>query len=286
MSQVRYKTAADQPEAGSVLPEPPETFQESEARGKVYLVGAGPGDPELITIKALRCLRRAQVVVYDRLANPELLDEVPEQAERIFVGKQSGHCALRQEEINALLIEQASLGRIVVRLKGGDPFVFGRGGEEALALTEAGIAFEIVPGISSALAVPAYAGIPVTHRGLASVLTIVTGHEDPARPSTLVDWDALAKLNGTLVILMGLTTLTAICQRLLAGGLAPETPAAVVEQGTIARQRQVTGTLADIAQRVAEADLHSPAIVIIGQVVRLSSNLAWFLPALQRETQG
>ena len=279
MSQANYKLEKIGPETQQTAPE---FFLELGVHGKVYLVGAGPGDPELITVKALRCLRTAQVVVYDRLVNPSLLEEAPERAELIFVGKQSGHCALRQEEINSLLVEQARLGKRVVRLKGGDPFVFGRGGEEALALAEAGIVFEIVPGISSALAVPAYAGIPVTHRGQSCAVTIVTGHEDPARPSSLVDWEALAKLNGTLVILMGMATLSAISQRLLAGGLAPETPAAVIEQGTISRQRQVIGTLASIAEQARAAGLGSPSIVVVGHVVDLSTTLSWFAPALNQ----
>ena len=242
------------------------------------MVGAGPGDPELITVKGLRCLRAADVVVYDRLANPALLEEVSSQAELIFVGKQSGHCQLRQEEINTLLIEQARLGRKVVRLKGGDPCVFGRGGEEALALVEAGVPFEIVPGISSAIAVPAYAGIPVTQRGQSGVLTIVTGHEQSGRASSLVDWEALAKVDGTLVILMGVATLPTIRQSLLSGGMAAEMPVAVIEQGTTIRQRQVTGTLTNIVERVAEVGLHSPAIIVLGRVVDLSAALAWFAP--------
>ncbi len=262
---------------------PPDQCEEREARGKVYLVGAGPGDPELITVKGLRCLRAAEVVVYDRLVNPALLDEVPVAARRIFVGKQPGRCSLRQEEINALLIEQARLGRIVVRLKGGDPFVFGRGGEEALALAEAGIAFEIVPGITSAIAVPAYAGIPVTHRGQSGLLTIVTGHETPEHAAPLVDWEALAKLDGTLVILMGVATLPAIARRLLAAGLASTTPVAVIEQGTVAQQRMVTGPLAEIAGRVTTAGLCAPAVIVIGRVVDLSALLSWFVPADQQE---
>lgn len=279
MPRAKYEIEDVRLEAREALPEPPARFQEPDARGKVYLVGAGPGDPELITVKGLRCLRTAEVVVYDRLANSALLDEAPVHAELIFVGKQSGHCSLRQEEINALLIEQARLGKIVVRLKGGDPFVFGRGGEEALALVEAGIAFEIVPGISSAIAVPAYAGIPVTHRGQSGTLTIVTGHEDPSRSSPLVDWEALAKLDGTLVILMGVATLPAISQQLLNGGMAPETPAAVIEQGTVAQQRMVTSTLAGIAECATKAGLRSPAVVVIGRVVDLSSALSWFAPS-------
>lgn len=262
------------------LPPPNEAV---EARGKVYLVGAGPGDPELITVKGLRCLRAAEVVVYDRLVNPALLDEVPASARRIFVGKQPGRCSLRQEEINALLIEQARLGRIVVRLKGGDPFVFGRGGEEALALAGVGIAFEIVPGITSAIAVPAYAGIPVTHRGQSGVLTIVTGHETPEHAAPLVDWEALARLDGTLVILMGVATLPAITRRLLAAGLASTTPVAVIEQGTVTQQRMVTGPLAEIAGRVTTAGLRSPAVIVIGRVVDLSALLSWFAPFAQQK---
>ncbi len=278
MSRARYEVDAGRPEPGG-----PQAGSDAGARGKVYLVGAGPGDPDLITVKALRCLRRAQVVVYDRLANAELLEEASAEAEQIFVGKRAGSCALHQEEINSLLIAQARLGKSVVRLKGGDPFVFGRGGEEALALVAAGIAFEIVPGISSALAVPAYAGVPVTHRSQSCSVTIVTGHEDPERPSSLVDWEALARVNGTLVILMGMATLAAICQRLLAGGLAVETAAMVIEQGTTHRQRQVVGTVASIARRVAEAGLTSPAVVVIGSVVELSRTLTWFTSAVDQE---
>lgn len=260
--------------------------REPEGNGKVYLVGAGPGDPELLTVKGLRCLRAAHVVVYDRLINATLLDEASATAQRIFVGKQPGRCSLRQEEINALLIEHARQGRTVVRLKGGDPFVFGRGGEEALALVEAGIAFEVVPGISSAIAVPAYAGIPVTHRNQSGALTIVTGHETPEHTAPLVDWEALARLDGTLVVLMGVATLPFISQKLLQAGMAATTPAAVIEQGTIARQRVVRGTLADIAARVTAAALHSPAVIVIGRVVDLSSLLSWFAPEAEEKMQA
>ncbi len=261
---------------------PPDRCGKTEARGKVYLVGAGPGDPELITVKGLRCLQVAEVVVYDRLVNAALLDEVPASTQRIFVGKQPGRHSPRQEEINALLIEQARLGRIVVRLKGGDPCVFGRGGEEALALALAGIAFEIVPGITSAIAVPEYAGIPVTHRGQSGVLTIVTGHETPEHAAPLVDWEALAKLDGTLVILMGVATLSEISRRLLAAGLASTTPVAVIEQGTVVQQRMVTGALAEVAGRVTTAGLRSPAVIVIGRVVDLSALLSWFAPATEQ----
>jgi uroporphyrin-III C-methyltransferase len=249
---------------------------EPSAGGKVFLVGAGPGDAELITLKGLRCLRKADVVVYDRLIGPELLDEAPAQAERVFVGKASGRHSIKQEEINALLIKYARQGCVVVRLKGGDPFVFGRGGEEALALAQAGIPFEVVPGISSAIAVPAYAGIPVTQRGLASSVTIVTGHEQASCGSYDVNWEALAMAGGTLVILMGVETLPQITQRLLNAGLDPDTPAAVIQQGTVPQQRLVTDTLVSIAERARAAKIGSPAVTVIGAVVALSELLTWF----------
>jgi len=279
------KPEANQSDVYTTVPAFPSSCDEPGARGQVYLVGAGPGDPELITVKGLRCLRAAEVVIYDRLVNSVLLDEVPASALRIFVGKQPGRCSLRQEEINALLVEHAHLGRTVVRLKGGDPFVFGRGGEEALALVEAGIAYEVVPGISSAIAVPAYAGIPVTHRNRSGALTIVTGHETPEHDMPLVDWEALARLDGTLVILMGVATLPLITQKLLQAGMIPSTPAAVIEQGTIARQRAVRGPLVEIAERVTTAGLRSPAVVVIGRVVDLSSLLSWFVPSSAEKLQ-
>jgi len=249
---------------------------ELSARGKVFLVGAGPGDAELITLKGLRCLRKADVVIYDRLIGPELLDEASSQAERVFVGKASGRHSIKQEEINALLIKYARQGRVVVRLKGGDPFVFGRGGEEALALAQAGIPFEVVPGISSAIAVPAYAGIPVTQRGLASSVTIVTGHEQTSCGSYDVNWEALAMVGGTLVILMGVETLPEITQRLLNAGLHPDTPVAVIQQGTVPQQRMVADTLVSIAERARAAKIASPAVTVIGAVVALSDLLTWF----------
>lgn len=252
-----------------------EIQQGQHVPGKVYLVGAGPGDPELLTLKALRCLRKADVVVYDRLINAEILEEARPSVECIFVGKGPGCHTMKQEHINDLLITHAQAGRVVVRLKGGDPFVFGRGGEEALALHEAGIPFEIVPGISSALAVPAYAGIPVTHRKTATSFTVVTGHEDPRHAET-VNWEALAAIGGTLVILMGVATLSSITQHLLEAGLAPETPAAIIQQGTVEQQRVVTGSLAAIVEQAALAHIASPAIVVIGAVVDLHDALTWF----------
>lgn len=264
-------------------------LQGQSSRGRVFLVGAGPGDPELITLKGLRCLRKADVVVYDRLICPELLDEAPSQAERVFVGKAPGHHSIKQDEINTLLIQHARQGRLVARLKGGDPFVFGRGGEEALALAHAGIPFEVVPGVSSAMAVPAYAGIPVTHRDLASSITIVTGHEQCSSTSPGVDWEALARLGGTLVILMGVETLAHITRRLLKGGLHPDTPAAVIQQGTVPQQRVIVGTLANIAARARTANIASPAVTVVGEVVALNDPLAWFesrYPAVSHAVRG
>lgn len=244
--------------------------------GIVYLIGAGPGDPELITVKGLRCVRSADVVLYDRLSSPELLKELRYDAEKIFVGKGPACHTMKQEEINALLISHARQGKRVVRLKGGDPFVFGRGGEEALALANANIPFEIVPGISSAISVPAYAGIPVTHRDYVSSVTIVTGHEGESHGSASVNWEALAKTGGTLVILMGVKGLAHITQSLLTGGLAQTTAAAVIQEGTTSKQRLVTGTLSTIAEQATAAQVKSPAVIVIGSVVTLSNALAWY----------
>ncbi|HEV8672507.1 MAG TPA: uroporphyrinogen-III C-methyltransferase [Methylomirabilota bacterium] len=244
--------------------------------GRVSLVGAGPGDPGLFTLRGLRRLRRAEVVVYDRLVNPRLLDEAPPEALRIFAGKLTGSHCLPQAEINDLLIDHARRGRRVVRLKGGDPFVFGRGGEEASALAAAGIPFEIVPGVSSAVAVPAYAGIPVTHRGLASSFAVVTGHEDGGRQT--VDWGRLATAVDTLVVLMGVGSLPRIVGELRAHGRAAETPVALIRWGTTAAQETVTGTLADIVEQARTARLEPPVVAVIGEVVGLASRLAWLRP--------
>jgi uroporphyrin-III C-methyltransferase len=244
--------------------------------GRVYLVGAGPGDPGLLTVRGLELLRKAAVVVYDQLVNPVLLEQVPLLAKRIFVGKRAGYHCIAQEEINRELIRSARKGYDVVRLKGGDPFVFGRGGEEAEALAEAGIPFETVPGVSSAVAVPAYAGIPLTHRKLASSFAVVTGHE--ARKSQdSVDWSKLATAVDTLVILMGLGNLAIIVANLIAHGRASETPVSVICHGTTAAQEMVTGTLADIVEK--SVHVKPPALIVVGDVVSLADKLQWFTQA-------
>ncbi|MDH3444828.1 MAG: uroporphyrinogen-III C-methyltransferase [Deltaproteobacteria bacterium] len=243
--------------------------------GKVYLVGAGPGDPGLLTVRGLKLLHRAAVVVYDKLVNPGLLEECPAVTRRIFVGKRSGHQCLAQEEINDILIDYARLGHEVVRLKGGDPFVFGRGAEEAEALADAGIPFEIVPGVSSAVAAPAYAGIPLTHRKCASSFAVVTGHEARKLKGS-VDWSKLATAVDTLVIMMGLGSLPIIVSKLIAHGRSPETPAAVIRWGTTFAQESVTGTLVDIVEKSYR--LEAPALVIVGDVVSLADKLEWFFP--------
>ncbi len=246
--------------------------------GKVYLVGAGPGDPGLITVKGLKLLQQADVVLYDRLIPVELLDETRTDAECIDVGKLPTKHRLSQDEINRLLIEHAQQGKLVVRLKGGDPFVFGRGGQEALACYTAGIPFEVVPGVSSAIAVPAYAGVPVTHRHVASAFTVFTGHEDPTKPESSIDYAALAAAArlGTLVLLMGVSHLQEITARLLAEGIAPDTLAICIEWGTTPKQRLVEGTLATLAEKVRTARLQAPALTVIGAVVNLRTlGLAW-----------
>ena len=254
--------------------------------GTVYLVGAGPGDPRLLTVRGLELLRTADVVVYDRLVDPSLLDAAPPGALRIFAGKRSGAHYLPQAEINALLVTHARRGRRVVRLKGGDPFVFGRGGEEVEALVEAGIPFEVVPGVSAAVAVPAYAGIPLTHRRLASSFAVVTGHEDGGKDGPRVDWARLATAVDTLVVLMGLTALPAIVARLLAHGRAPDTPVALIRWGTTSAQETVTGTLADIVGQARAAGLGPPVVAVIGDVAALGERLRWFEAAAPRELEA
>jgi uroporphyrinogen III methyltransferase/synthase len=248
--------------------------------GRVYLVGAGPGDPDLITLRALNLLRRADVVVYDYLVNPVLLEETKPGAQVIYAGKRAGTHSMSQEGINNLLVKFGLAGNQVVRLKGGDPFVFGRGGEEAEALVEAGIAFEIVPGISSAVAVAAYAGIPLTHRDYSSSFTVLTGHEKGGatgeKGGDPIPWDALVKLGGTLVFLMGVGQLSEMVANLVAAGKPASTPVALIEWGTTSRQKTVTGTLADIVALVEAAGLKPPAVTVIGPVVSLREKLRWF----------
>lgn len=244
--------------------------------GKVFLVGAGPGDPGLITQKGLDCLARADVVIYDRLLDERCLEAAPPEAERIYVGKAASEHTLEQAEINRLLVAKAGEGKTVVRLKGGDPFVFGRGGEEAEALARAGIPFEVVPGVSSAVAVPAYAGIPVTHRGLASSFAVVTGHEDPGKPGSSINWEKLATGVDTLVFLMGMQNLPEIVAKLIEHGRSPATSVAVVKDGTRPEQKTVVGTLGDIVRRVTEQGLGPPAVAVVGEVVRLREKLRWF----------
>jgi uroporphyrin-III C-methyltransferase len=243
--------------------------------GRVYLVGAGPGDPGLMTVRGRDLLRRADVVVYDRLVDPALLDEAPPGALTIFAGKRSGDHCLAQGEINALIVRHARAGREVVRLKGGDPFVFGRGGEEAEALAEAGIPFEIVPGVTSAVAVPAYAGIPLTHRGVASSFAVVTGHGEAGAPPD-ADWARLATAVDTLVVLMGASALPRIVQTLLTHGRPAATPVALIRWGTTDAQTTLVGTLADIVERARIARLGPPVVVVIGEVVALRGRLRWF----------
>jgi uroporphyrinogen III methyltransferase/synthase len=236
----------------------------------VHLVGAGPGDPGLLTVRALEVLRRADVVVYDRLSQESLLDLAPAGAERIDVGKAPGHVRLPQEGINALLVERGRRGETVVRLKGGDPFVFARGGEEAAALAEAGVPFEVVPGITSAIAVPAYAGIPVTLRHSSTSVTIVTGHEEPGAGDGTVDWEAVARVGGTIVVLMGVARIGRIAAALVAAGRSPDTPVAAVQWGTRPEQRTVRATLATIGDH----ELGTPSTIVIGEVA--ARDLAWF----------
>jgi uroporphyrinogen III methyltransferase/synthase len=252
------------------------TSKRERGNGKVYLVGAGPGDLGLVTLRAKECVEQADVIVYDHLANPEMLGWAREDAEIIYAGKEAGKHALKQDEINALLIEKAREGKQVARLKGGDPFVFGRGAEEAKAVVDAGIAFEIVPGITSAIAGPAYAGIPVTNRAQKSHVTFFTGHEDPAKTQSSIDYAALAKLGGTQVMLMGVERIEAIAQRMMQQGARKDLPVALVRWATTGRQETLVGTLENIAQRVGDLGFEAPAVAVFGDVVALRENLSWY----------
>jgi uroporphyrin-III C-methyltransferase len=249
--------------------------------GTVYLVGAGPGDPELITLKARRVLEGADAVVYDHLVSPELLDLAPPGCERVFAGKKGGQFCSPQDEIDRTLIRLALEGKTVVRLKGGDPFVFGRGGEEASALAAAGIPFEIVPGVTAALAAAAYAGIPLTHRLHSSSVVLLTGHEDPSKPGATVRWEDYARLKATLCIYMGVKNLATIARRLEAGGLAAATPAAIIQSATSGDHRRIVGTLGTLAELAEREEVAAPSMIIIGEVAAFSEKLAWFEAARQ-----
>src|SRR4051812_18926334 len=244
--------------------------------GIVYLVGAGPGDAELLTLKAHRLLQEADAIVYDYLVAPAILALARPDAERVFVGKKGGGFCCPQRDIEGTLIRLAREGKNVVRLKGGDPFVFGRGGEEAEALVEAGIAFEIVPGVTSALAAAAYAGVPLTHRAHASSVVFLTGHEDPNKPDAAIRWEDYGRLGATLCIYMGMKNLETITRRLQAGGMSPDTPAAVIQSATTGEHRQMVSTVQNIALQSERDGFGAPAIVVIGEVAALSEKLAWF----------
>lgn len=242
-------------------------------KGEVYLVGAGPGDPELITIKGMRLIGLADVIVHDSLIGMELLDSARSDAETIDVGKRGSHHKAEQEEINKILVDKALEGKLVVRLKGGDPFLFGRGGEEAEALREAGVAVHVVPGVSSSLSVPALSGIPVTHRDLASMVTIVTGHESAIKGSGVLDWSILAKLGGTIVIMMGMSNLAKNMERLLDGGTDPKTQVTVIEKGSTPEQRIVSAEITRIADECNTMGVTSPAVIVVGKVASLWKTL-------------
>ncbi|MFZ5775541.1 MAG: uroporphyrinogen-III C-methyltransferase [Thermodesulfobacteriota bacterium] len=251
--------------------------KKKSGKGKVYLIGAGPGDPTLITVKGLELLKRAEVLVYDYLASPKLLKHVPKTTELIYAGKKGGVChAHTQDEINQMLVDHALAGKIVVRLKGGDPFIFGRGGEEIEELAKHGISFEVVPGVTSATAAATYAGVPITHRGYTSSVAFITGHEDPTKDSTNIAWDKIATGIGTLVFYMGIKNLPFITENLIKHGRSPETPVAVVRWASTPVQRSVVGTLATIAEVVKKERIKPPALIVVGEVVNLRDTINWF----------
>ncbi len=245
------------------------------AYGKVYLVGAGPGDPKLLTVKAAELLKEADVVIYDRLVGEEILNLAPEKAEKIYVGKRTGKHEVPQDKITELIIDKARGGGKVVRLKGGDPFIFGRGGEEAEALAEKSIEFEVVPGVSSAVVAPAYAGIPLTHRDYAASVAIITGHRAGDAERT-IDWAKIAKAVDTMVILMGVESLDAIVGKLLDGGVSSNKPVAIVESGTYPQQRTLIGMLGTIVKEAEQKQIKPPSVIVIGEVANLGRKLAWF----------
>lgn len=245
------------------------------AHGKVFLVGAGPGDAALLTVRAVEVLRAADVVIYDRLVNKAILELAPKKAEKIYAGKRAGKHVLPQEKINELLVKMALDGKRVVRLKGGDPFLFGRGGEEAEALAEKHVDFEVVPGVTSAIAAPAYAGIPLTHRDYASSVAIVTGHQ-AGNTAKIIEWSKLASAVDTIVILMGVEPLESTAAKLMEAGLDPDTSAAIIEQGTSKKQRRLIGKLGTIAKEAKERNVKAPAVIVIGKVATLGEKLSWF----------
>ena len=245
-------------------------------KGYVYLIGAGPGDPGLITVKGRECIARADVIIYDYLANEQLLRHAPDGAELIYAGKVGGAHNHEQGQINDLLVAKAREGKIVARLKGGDPFVFGRGGEECEALCAAGIAFEVVPGVTAGIGAPAYAGIPLTHRNVTTSVAFVTGHEHPGKEASEIDWERLSVGGGTIVFYMGIKNLALIAARLIEHGRTPETPVALIRWGTRPEQEVLVGTLADIADKAKAAGFKPPAITVVGEVVRLREELRWF----------
>lgn len=249
--------------------------EKNMAAGKVYLVGAGPGDPKLLTVKAVELLKDADVVIYDRLVGESILNLAPAKAEKIYVGKRTGKHEVPQDKITELIIEKAQAGGKIVRLKGGDPFVFGRGGEEAEALVEKGIPFEVVPGISSSVAAPMYAGIPLTHRDYAASVAIITGHRagDAEKP---IDWVKIANAVDTMIILMGVESLDGIVNKLLKGGVSPNKPVAIVESGTYPQQRTLIGTLGSIVKDAENQKIKPPSVIVIGEVATLGRKLAWF----------
>jgi uroporphyrin-III C-methyltransferase len=245
-------------------------------KGKVYLVGAGPGDPKLLTLYGLECIQKADVISYDRLVNKEILKYAKEGCELIFSGKRPGNHHLIQDEINQLLVDQALKGKVVTRLKGGDPFVFGRGGEEAEYLANHGIAFEVVPGVTAGIAASAYAGIPVTHRNYATSFAMVTGHGCTERGSDFLNWEALAKGIDTIAFYMGVSNLSNICKNLMTHGKRAATPVAVIHWGTTSVQRTVTGTLETIEEIVAKHEISHPSIILVGEVVQMREKIQWF----------
>jgi len=244
--------------------------------GTVYLVGAGPGDPGLLTLKAKECIEKANVIVYDYLANQAFLDYADGKADLIYVGKKGGCHTMSQDDINRLIVDKARKGLTVVRLKGGDPFIFGRGGEEAQELVNAGVSFEIIPGVTSAIAAPAYAGIPLTHRGYTSTVAFITGHEDPSKEKSDIAWDKIATGAGTLVFLMGVRNLPQIAKTLMEHGRSSKTPVAIIQRGTVTEQKTIVGILQDIAEKAREEKIEPPGIIVVGDIVNLRKELIWF----------